>query len=166
MHNQRAHSLWGSLWARSVCIFFLFGVFLCNDTIVGDFYKSVLACCTDANHSIYWATSDCTRLAPGAPSLHDVTERRCSFLMPTRSFCSETHQSARCLIGSERWESIAICTLAPKSSLWTRHSRHITCSLPGVASHQRLSAPDETIINANISILSQRQQTYTCMVFY
>lgn len=48
--------------------------------------------------------------------------------MPTRSFCSETHQSARCLIGSERWESIAICTPAPKSSLWTCHSRRIACS--------------------------------------
>lgn len=44
-------------------------------------------------------------------------------LMPTGSFCSETHQSARCLIGSEQWESVAICTPAPKSSLWTCRSR-------------------------------------------
>lgn len=65
--------------------------------------------------------------ASGAPRLCDVTERRCSFLMPTRSFCSETHQSVCCLIGSERWESIAICTPAPKSSLWTCHSRRVTC---------------------------------------
>lgn len=90
--------------------------------------KSVFAFCTDANHYIYWATSGRAAWSFRS-SLASVMSprRRCSFLMPTRSFCSETHQSVCCLIGSERWESIAICTPAPKSSLWTCHSRRVTC---------------------------------------
>lgn len=94
----------------------------------GNFWKSVPVCCTDANHAIYRATSDhpaCSSRSPFPPWCHRAM---LFLLMPTRSFCSETHQSARCLIGSERWESIAICTPAPKSSLWTCHSRRITCS--------------------------------------
>lgn len=36
-------------------------------------------------------------------------------LMPTRSFCSETHQSLCRLIGSERRESGAVCAPPPQS---------------------------------------------------
>lgn len=103
---------------------------------IWEFLKVCL--CMDANRDIYWATSDCPAWSsrnPFPPWCHRAMRL---LLMPTRSFCSETHQSARCLIWSERWESIAICTPAPKSSLWTCHSLRITCSVPGVASHQRV----------------------------
>lgn len=81
--------------------------------------------CVNANRDITEPHLIAPHEAAGAPWCHRAT---LLLLMPTRSFCSETHQSARCLIGSERWESTAICTPAPKSSLWTCHSRHITCS--------------------------------------
>lgn len=63
--------------------------------------------------------------SPFSPWCHRAT--LLLLLMPTTSFYSETHQSACCLIGSERWERIAIRSPAPKSSLWTCHSRRITC---------------------------------------
>lgn len=54
-------------------------------------------------------------------------------LMPTRSFCSETHQSLCRLIGSERLESGAVCAPPPQSGTT------LNTPPPGVASHQRAS---------------------------
>lgn len=114
--------------------------------------------------------------ASGAPRLCDVTERRCSFLMPTRSFCSETHQSVCCLIGSERWESIAICTPAPKSSLWTCHSRRVTCiclvlhltkgspiSSGGGGGEKKLYTQHSHPVSQTLSTAAMRSQVEICV---
>lgn len=81
----------------------------------------------DVSHDIYWFPSYCPACSRNPFPLW-CHRAALLLLMPATSLYLETHQSARCLIGSERWERIAICTPAPKSSLWTCHSRRITCS--------------------------------------
>lgn len=127
---------------------------------VGISKKSVLACCNVYEMLIMIFTEPRQiglPIAPGAPFTPWCHSRATLLLlMPTRSFCSETHQSARCLIGSERLESIAICTPAPKSSLWTCHSRRITCSR--LVLHLTKGSPISTRDNNthNIPILSSK----------
>lgn len=55
--------------------------------------------------------------APGAPRLPRRRQANAALFDATSSCCSQTRQSARRLIGSELWESVAICSPAPTSSL-------------------------------------------------
>lgn len=91
----------------------------------------------DANHCIYSASVRTPRSAAprrALPRLASVMSPMAPLLllMPTRSFCSETHQSLCRLIGSERWESVAVCTPPPKSGTT------LNTPPPGAASHQRV----------------------------
>lgn len=128
MHNQHTNKHAGKKYhTASACLVWVMVACLCNDTNVGISKRLSL----DVARMLIMAFTEPHQIA--APNSSSAFSPWCHWatlllLMPTRSFCSKTHQSARCLIGSERWESIAICTPAPKSSLWTCHSRHITCS--------------------------------------
>lgn len=126
-HKEISEGSHSELHSLRACLVWAIKVFLFNDTNVG-MSESLSLYVARRLIMIFTEPHQIALPSSGSPFPPWCHRAKLLLLMPTRSFCSETHQSARCLIGSERWESIAICTPAPKSSLWTCHSRRITCS--------------------------------------